>query len=521
MVRGAGPPGGVGFINAIPVSSAACPTGSAVRERGLPVFGDDFKSKSARRYHRVLNRLFMDRGVRIVALTSVLRGNTTSSTCSSASALVSKKILPRPTRSPRCSNEIRRRTSTSGRRNTCRGSRTQVVPSSGSRARRSASFPSTPESAEVWDSPNSAGVIIDAIRCLRSASTRAQGARSWPLELLHEVAAHQIPDDIEYTAWRRYPGRRQVTLRGTEESAEVSRRSRARQGQGVAPVNGPRPLARGAPPAASSPARPRVERAAICRLKARRRSWRTCPALSQALIGTAPRPSYLAWPAKRRFSELHFSGPRAAARDRRVASLALRAYRAYATYIVELMSMPSRPQAELAAGVRGRRHRPGRGGMVRVRAADDRGGGNVGKNVAIAAAIAIAATRQRRRERLLLPRAVPPAAGGTLESGACTSSRGATCGVFAVLRRNEIPRPVIDVGVPAGRDPVAMVRPLDHVPQARPPSRPRRGADRAARDPAHAPRHRSGSSSTSHSRCRPPAATCCGPRSASPDTLRR
>ena len=42
---------------------------------------------------------------------------------------------------------------------------------------------------EVWDSPNSAGVVIDAIRCAKIALDRGVSRRSrTPLVLLHEVA---------------------------------------------------------------------------------------------------------------------------------------------------------------------------------------------------------------------------------------------------------------------------------------------------------------------------------------------
>src|SRR5206468_846909 len=58
---------GVGFINAIPVFIGREPYWQRrFAERGLPVIGDDIKSQvGATITHRVLTRLFMDRGVRI------------------------------------------------------------------------------------------------------------------------------------------------------------------------------------------------------------------------------------------------------------------------------------------------------------------------------------------------------------------------------------------------------------------------------------------------------------------------
>jgi KDO2-lipid IV(A) lauroyltransferase len=76
------------------------------------------------------------------------------------------------------------------------------------------------------------------------------------------------------------------------------------------------------------------------------------PRLSRAVIGTAVQASYLAWPAKRRFSNGNFGHVLGLPPDHpRVRRLALRAYREYARYIVELMRLPSRPQAELSAAV--------------------------------------------------------------------------------------------------------------------------------------------------------------------------
>ncbi len=76
------------------------------------------------------------------------------------------------------------------------------------------------------------------------------------------------------------------------------------------------------------------------------------PRLSRAVIGTAVQASYLAWPAKRRFSNTNFGHVLGLPPgDPRVRRLALRAYREYARYIVELMRLPSRPEAEVSAAV--------------------------------------------------------------------------------------------------------------------------------------------------------------------------
>ena len=113
------------------------------------------------------------------------------------------------------------------------------------------------------------------------------------------------------------------------------------------------------------------------------------PRLSRAVIGTAAQASYLAWPAKRRFSNTNFGHVLGLPPgDPRVRRLALRAYREYARYVVELMRLPSRPKDELAASIDG-------DGIERVAAIWRESGrplivvaGHVGNNEAVAAAIA-------------------------------------------------------------------------------------------------------------------------------------
>lgn len=115
----------------------------------------------------------------------------------------------------------------------------------------------------------------------------------------------------------------------------------------------------------------------------------TPPALSRAVIATASQASYLAWPAKRRFSNANFAKVLGLPPEHpRVRRLALRAYKEYARYIVELMRLPSRPREELVAGVEG-------DGVERVAQAWRDSGqamivvaGHVGNNEAVAAAIA-------------------------------------------------------------------------------------------------------------------------------------
>jgi KDO2-lipid IV(A) lauroyltransferase len=115
----------------------------------------------------------------------------------------------------------------------------------------------------------------------------------------------------------------------------------------------------------------------------------TPPALSRAVIGGANQLAYLAWPAKRRYSNVNFGHVLGLPPDDpRVARLALRAYREYARYMVELMRLPSRPYEELAANLEGE-------GATEVAELWRTGGrpvivtaAHLGNNEAVAAAIA-------------------------------------------------------------------------------------------------------------------------------------
>jgi len=115
----------------------------------------------------------------------------------------------------------------------------------------------------------------------------------------------------------------------------------------------------------------------------------TPPALSQAVIATASQGSYLAWPAKRRFSNTNFGHVLGLPPEHpRVRRMALRAYKEYARYLVELMRLPSRTREELATSVEGdgvecvaQAWRDSGEAMIVV-------AGHVGNNEAVAAAIA-------------------------------------------------------------------------------------------------------------------------------------
>jgi KDO2-lipid IV(A) lauroyltransferase len=115
----------------------------------------------------------------------------------------------------------------------------------------------------------------------------------------------------------------------------------------------------------------------------------TPPAISRAVIRSGNQLAYLAWPAKRRFSNANFGHVLGLPPDHpRVTRLALRAYGEYARYMVELMRLPSGPRPDLAASIEGEgvdslvKGWTGAGRPMIVCA------GHVGNNEAVAAAMA-------------------------------------------------------------------------------------------------------------------------------------
>jgi myo-inositol-1-phosphate synthase len=133
---------GCGFVNCVPVFiGREHYWQERFREAGAPIVGDDIKSQvGATIVHRQLVRLMRERGVRLKHTTQLNFGGNTDFLRARRSA--------RRTPSPRCSTtRWTRRTSTSGRATTCRGSPTASGRTSASRARPSATCRSTSSSS--------------------------------------------------------------------------------------------------------------------------------------------------------------------------------------------------------------------------------------------------------------------------------------------------------------------------------------------------------------------------------------
>ena len=167
---------GCGFVNCIPVFIAReAYWQKRFRDRTLPIVGDDIKSQvGATITHRVLTRLFRDRGVRLERTSQLnVGGNTDFYNMLERARLESKKISKTNSVTSQLDYDM-------GADNVYIGP-SDYVPWLEDRKwayirLEGRSFGDVPLNIElkleVWDSPNSAGVVIDAVRCAKLALDR-------------------------------------------------------------------------------------------------------------------------------------------------------------------------------------------------------------------------------------------------------------------------------------------------------------------------------------------------------------
>lgn len=170
---------GVAFVNALPVFIASDPQWAAkFEEAGVPIVGDDIKSQvGATITHRVLARLFEDRGV-ILDRTYQLNvgGNMDFKNMLERDRLESKKISKTQAVTSNLNHDL-------GAKNVHIGPSDYVEWLDDRKwayvrleGRAFGEVPLNLEyKLEVWDSPNSAGIIIDAVRAAKIAKDRGIG----------------------------------------------------------------------------------------------------------------------------------------------------------------------------------------------------------------------------------------------------------------------------------------------------------------------------------------------------------
>jgi myo-inositol-1-phosphate synthase len=202
---------GCGFVNCIPVFIAReSYWRRRFEERGLPVVGDDVKSQvGATIVHRVLTKLFMDRGVRLDHTSQLnVGGNTDFYNMLERERLVSKKISK--------TGSVRSQLQHDLTDDNIHIGPSDYIPWLADRKwahirMEGRGFGDQPINIElkleVWDSPNSAGVVIDAIRSCKIAMDRGvKGALLAPCAFLMKSPPEQWSDEVARTRLEEFIG---------------------------------------------------------------------------------------------------------------------------------------------------------------------------------------------------------------------------------------------------------------------------------------------------------------------------
>ena len=191
---------GCGFINCIPVFIAREKYWQErFEEKGLPIIGDDIKSQvGATIVHRVLTRLFRDRGVKLERTYQLnFGGNTDFLNMLERERLESKKISKTTSVTSQLDYELDPDDIHVGPSDYVPWLKDRKFCHIRMEGRTFGDIPLNLElKLEVWDSPNSAGVVIDAIRCCKLALDRGlKGALVAPSAYFMKSPPTQYTDD--------------------------------------------------------------------------------------------------------------------------------------------------------------------------------------------------------------------------------------------------------------------------------------------------------------------------------------
>ncbi len=190
---------GVGVVNCMPVFIASNPAWAKKFEKaGLPVLGDDIKAQvGATITHRVLAKMFSDRGV-ILDRTSQLNfgGNMDFKNMLERERLESKKISKTGAVVSQLSHPIKPEDIYIGPSDYVPWLKDRKWAHIRLEGREFGDVPVSIElKLEVWDSPNSAGVSIDAIRCCKMAlDAKLSGAMEGPSSYFFKTPPVQYSD---------------------------------------------------------------------------------------------------------------------------------------------------------------------------------------------------------------------------------------------------------------------------------------------------------------------------------------
>ena len=195
---------GCAFVNALPVFIASDPEWEKkFADAGLPIVGDDIKSQvGATITHRIMAKLFQDRGVHLDRTYQLnVGGNMDFKNMLERDRLESKKISKTNSVTSQLNHDM-------GDKNVHIGP-SDYIPWLDDRkwayvrleGRAFGDVPLNLEyKLEVWDSPNSAGVIIDALRCAKIALDRKiGGALLSPSSYFMKTPPVQYSDEAAHT----------------------------------------------------------------------------------------------------------------------------------------------------------------------------------------------------------------------------------------------------------------------------------------------------------------------------------
>jgi myo-inositol-1-phosphate synthase len=242
---------GCGFVNCIPVFIAREPYwNNRFKKAGLPIIGDDIKSQvGATIVHRTLARLFHERGVKMLRTSQLnVGGNMDFYNMLERERLESKKISK--------TNAV---TSIMG--HTLPEEDVYIGPSDyvpwltdrkwAHIRLEGQAFGDVPlqieMKLEVWDSPNSAGIVIDAVRCCKLALNHGIGGQlDGPSSYLMKSPHNQRPDEQARLDTEKFIAkyRRTKALTRPTGAKPAARKAAARTAKAAKPAGGRRPAKR-------------------------------------------------------------------------------------------------------------------------------------------------------------------------------------------------------------------------------------------------------------------------------------
>jgi len=233
---------GCGFVNCIPVFIAREKYWrKRFTERNLPVIGDDIKSQvGATIVHRILTRLFRERGVRLERTSQLnIGGNTDFLNMLERERLESKKISKTNSVTSQLDYDL-------GSDNVHIGPSDYVAWLTDRKwahirmeGRTFGNVPLNVElKLEVWDSPNSAGVVIDAVRCCKLAldnglsgameEPSAYFMKSPPTQWTDDEARRRTEEYILQHGWKqKTASKRKLTLKSKATTAKKTKTGKA------------------------------------------------------------------------------------------------------------------------------------------------------------------------------------------------------------------------------------------------------------------------------------------------------